>query len=362
MFRKVNDYAASQPGYAAAFPTFLQSGQFPVTSGGLTLFTNLQPHDIILIKDSAAAVAALANFLPPCGPHDLGPCARSPYLLTERESSDDRLTRFKFAEMARIDNGSAPPWKRAYVEEAFYFAPILTAMQLQARGWYVEALDWFRTIYDYVGSDSAQRWIYPLGPVVGATTYEHDALWLRDPLNPHAIAATRSNVYLRFTVMAIVRCLLEYADAEFTRDTSESVPRARTLYETALRVLETPELAQTLNGCEDEIGELVVSGVHSPSEIDVAAGGFWRTEERAPRRGDATALGSAIAKARKALTGTGPLVDRVSAALTAVKQVEGAPEPTTMREMMRDGDSQRARAHMAVERGPGGRCVATRPR
>jgi hypothetical protein len=67
---------------------------------------------------------------------------------------------------------------------------------------------------------------------------------MRDPLNPHLIASTRLNAYTRFTLLSIVRCLLAYADAEFTRDTTESLPRARTLYRTALELLETKALKQ----------------------------------------------------------------------------------------------------------------------
>ena len=56
--------------------------------------------------------------------------------------------------------------------------------------------------------------------------------WLSDPLNPHAIAELRTNTYTRFTLLSLIRCILDYADAEFTRDTGESNARARTLYQT----------------------------------------------------------------------------------------------------------------------------------
>ena len=65
-------------------------------------------------------------------------------------------------------------------------------------------------------------------------------------LNPHEIVTnpltTRANAYTRFTIMSLVRCCLDFADAEFTRDTAESVPRARLLYLTALELLQSPEL------------------------------------------------------------------------------------------------------------------------
>src|SRR4029453_153965 len=52
----------------------------------------------------------------------------------------------------------------------------------------------------------------------------------------------RPNASPCFTLMALIRCLLDFADAEFTRSTSESLPRARALYVTALDLLRGPEL------------------------------------------------------------------------------------------------------------------------
>ena len=349
MFRKVNEYAATQPGYAAAFPTFLVRGQLPAS--GTSLFGFGAPatsHDIILIKDRTAAEALVTHEQVPCQARELGPNYNLPYVLAERESPDQRWVRYQFADTARILNQAFPAWRRAYVEEAFYFAPMLIAQQLQARGWYVEALDWFRTVYDYAQPDPTRRWIYPLGPAAGATTYEHDDLWLRDPLNPHAIAGARSDVYRRFTIMAIVRCRLDYADAEFTRDTAESIPRARTLYETALGQLNTPELIQTLNGCEDVIGELVVPGATEGRDVSVAEGGVARLWGELRTVVDATKLRTALGKVKVVLAGPGPIVERVAAAFAATKAVGGAAEPNTVVDMIRGGDRQRALAEMAL--------------
>ena len=66
--------------------------------------------------------------------------------------------------------------------------------------------------------------------------------WLRAGLNPHEIVTVRASAYTRFTLMALVRCFLDFADAEFTRDSSESIPRARGLYSTALELLALPEI------------------------------------------------------------------------------------------------------------------------
>jgi hypothetical protein len=94
--------------------------------------------------------------------------------------------------------------------------------------------------------------------------YQRAPDWLLDPLNPHAIAATRRNTYTRFTILSIVRCLLDFADSEFTQDTAESLPRARSLYSTALELLDAPELKQRLNGCDDIIGRLPEADVRAP--------------------------------------------------------------------------------------------------
>ena len=56
----------------------------------------------------------------------------------------------------------------------------------------------------------------------------------------HNIAAISSRypvADLRFVLLALIRCLIEYADSEFTMDSSESLPKARELYELALRLL-----------------------------------------------------------------------------------------------------------------------------
>ena len=51
-----------------------------------------------------------------------------------------------------------------------------------------------------------------------------------------------ANPYSRFTLMSLARCFLEFADSEFTRDTSDSLARARDLYLTARSLLLDPDL------------------------------------------------------------------------------------------------------------------------
>ena len=63
-----------------------------------------------------------------------------------------------------------------------------------------------------------------------------------DALNPFTLVAHRPAPYTRASLLAIIRCHVEYADAEFTRETDESVANARGLYLTALRLLAHPAL------------------------------------------------------------------------------------------------------------------------
>jgi hypothetical protein len=50
---------------------------------------------------------------------------------------------------AFLDNADAPASLRTYLEEAFYFVPMLIGLTLEQSGEYESALEWFRTAYDY---------------------------------------------------------------------------------------------------------------------------------------------------------------------------------------------------------------------
>lgn len=177
----------------------------------------------------------------------------------------------------------SPSWA-TYAAEAAYFVPMLVGLRLHQAGHYIEALAWFRCVYDYTAPDG-QRKAYPGLSLEEALTDDYQLAkdWFEDPLNPHAIAATRANAYTRYTIMAIVRCLIEYADGEFTRDTVESLPRARDLYLHADRLLKSPELVQGSSECDAIMGQLEIDlGVlgHSSSALS------RRVRERVKSTGD----------------------------------------------------------------------------
>jgi len=149
-------------------------------------------------------------------------------------------------------DGSPPPVELA---EVFWDVPMYLALQLQQFGQYESALDWFRVVYAYnlsadgraikgAPAPSAGRKVY-FGLVLEHTIpsrYERSLQWLVDSLNPHDLASTRADAYTRFTLFSIVRCFLDFADADFAAGTTESVSRARDLYLTALDLLRAPEL------------------------------------------------------------------------------------------------------------------------
>jgi hypothetical protein len=193
----------------------------------------------------------------------IAPVITRPFELTEHLSNEDlqfrrERTKKEFEVNAEV---GAPSSVLTYLEEAWYFVPIHIGLQLQRRRQFIAALDWFRTVYDYSYPRISDRNIFfPLRLGYDpATGFAHSEGWLLDPLNPHAITSARgatdtptsAPAYARFTIISLIRCLLEFADVEFTQDTAESVPRARMLYMTALELLDLPELKPLRGDCED---------------------------------------------------------------------------------------------------------------
>lgn len=128
--------------------------------------------------------------------------------------------------------------------EAYYFVPMLIALDQQQRGEYPTALSWYRSVYDYTNNLTTNRKIFYGLVLEQAITnvFDRPADWLLDPLNPHLIAQTRTNAYTKYTLMNIIQCMTSYGDREFTIDTIETVPNARKLYSEVLDLLKVSEL------------------------------------------------------------------------------------------------------------------------
>ena len=187
------------------------------------------------------------------------PDVPDPFVITESITAEQLQQRRHQLESIfyEADNSSWPDTIRAYIQEAYYFVPVFLALQLQRRRHFVAALDWFRNVYDYSRPLNERKIYFGLEQEEGfSPSFDRLSEWLLDPLNPHSIASTRANTYTRFTLLSLIRCFLDYGDDEFTRDTAESVPRARTLYHSALELLNLPVLNQRLFPCEDVIGDL----------------------------------------------------------------------------------------------------------
>lgn len=150
-----------------------------------------------------------------------------------------------------------------YLWELYYFVPMIIAHTLQSRSHFIDALSWYRSIFDYAYQGTHQEKKIFYGLVLEENIgfgMSYSLAWLQDPLNPHKLARTRQNSYTKYTLMAIAKCMIEYADSEFTLDTSESVPRARELYREAQRILKTSpelELAEENCLCGDLTEELI---------------------------------------------------------------------------------------------------------
>lgn len=183
------------------------------------------------------------------------------YEISEKLSVEDAQWRRQLMpEQFAINSSDESRTNQTYLEEAYYFVPMQLAAQLVENGEFATALDWYRTVYDYTKADP-ERVIYsPLNSERSlSSVFDRAEDWLGDPMNPHAIASTRAFSYTRYTLLAIIQCLLKYADAEFTRDTDKSVARAERLYERALGLLTLEELNPKFGQCEELIGRINLS-------------------------------------------------------------------------------------------------------
>jgi sugar lactone lactonase YvrE len=156
------------------------------------------------------------------------------------------------------ENKDAPLSDIRCLDEYFYFVPTQLALQLQKRGFYQEALDRYRLIYDYRQQSNQRKIYYGLVKEAAIKNVVSGSIdWINSPLNPHAVAVQRTNSYTRFTLLSIARCFIEYGDSEFTMDNAETNPRARAFYEFAISLLKDPVLTTTEESdCSSIIKEL----------------------------------------------------------------------------------------------------------
>jgi hypothetical protein len=266
----------------------------------------------------------------------------------EGTAADMRRNTVKIILSAASDNAT----NRTYAEEAYFFVPMLLSEALQRAGEYLAAVDWLRTVYDYASPAGKQKVYY--GLVQEETlpaVYKRSADWLGDPLDPHAIAATRRLTYTRFTLLAAVRLLLDFADDEFTRDTAETVPRARALYLTAVTVLNLPELKQQLGVCDDLVGRLEIPiGSEAPAKAKIA---IKQIANELTQIKDHATLKLLMPKVREALAVDASWDERVMRARKLVEEAAAAEPPLlTVSRALQVGAVSNARAYWSVLTSP----------
>jgi hypothetical protein len=174
----------------------------------------------------------------------LPPSLQNPQVILADQLSDAQLAKRR-SDMAAFFTSTNPHQVANYVKEIYYFVPMALAVQLQKSGQYLAALNWFRSVYAHDLKSDERKIYHGLAletPANVPSNFTPTSDWLLAGLNPHEIVTQRPNAYTSFTLMSLIRCLLDFADAEFTRSTSESLPRARALYVTALDLLRQPEL------------------------------------------------------------------------------------------------------------------------
>jgi hypothetical protein len=141
-------------------------------------------------------------------------------------------------------NPQQPAWLPLEMwREIFYYVPMTLGLGLQQTGEYLTALDWYQTVYAY-NLPMVARKLYNALTIEQniAPVLSRGARWLQT-INPHTLIDGRGgNPYTRYTLMTIARCFLEFADAEFTRDTGESIAKARSLYNMARSLLQLDDL------------------------------------------------------------------------------------------------------------------------
>jgi hypothetical protein len=157
-----------------------------------------------------------------------------------------------------VEGHTVYDWQHtSYELEDTYLLPMHGALTLQQAGEFEAALELFRWVYDFQQADFRFPRVKQLLAARHGSIH-HSASWLTDPLDPHRIAATRTDADLRFIQVSIIRCLLDYAEAEFTTDTPEALARARELYLSAQRLLDGEDLKQNLPDCPGSIGKLIL--------------------------------------------------------------------------------------------------------
>lgn len=154
-----------------------------------------------------------------------------------------------------LDQQTQTPSDQALALEVCWAVPILVGQRLHADGYYQQALDYLWVTYPYTLSDASMivSSYDMINNELGTDAQQPD-LTLTDwrDFDPFTIISPtsanpvppRPYPFLRASLLAIIACLVDYADAEFVTETDEAIAHARNLYRAALALLNHPRFAQ----------------------------------------------------------------------------------------------------------------------
>lgn len=246
----VHEYALAQ-GYAAGIPTWwIMQGTTATTGNNIFGPPPIDPntvHEAVFFakgdgfRRRISACANLAKWKPA---YPVGDAKFAYY--HKPTAKDFSAWRGLISRIYTANNGQTPE-NLNYLDEASYFVPVMVAMRLHQAGEYDAAIEWFRLAVDWtLGAEQAITFSQFLRRHAGVNpSFNVTDDWLRDPLHPHLIAATRPRAYARFTYFSVIRCYLDYADAEYT---AENVAKAKRLYQKALDLLRA-EVFRVVDPC-----------------------------------------------------------------------------------------------------------------
>jgi hypothetical protein len=332
-------------------------GQLAATSGAIS---DVERQFVYQTNDAADVRRCSFNRsgdqLSEVGTRRVAPSVIGPFDIQERLSQDKlQFRRIKIANAFQANEKEGPRTNLTYLEEAYYFVPIQLGLQQQSE-YPTAALDWFRTTYDYGASKASRKIYYGLAKEHSEPAgYQRAENWLLDPLNPHEIP--RRDKYTHFTLLTIVRRMLDYADTKFTRDDSESDERARLLYLTTLQLLNSDELRQSPGGCADLIGQINIRVGHPVLQAIVSA---MRYELAGI--GNTLTLSNLIDEVKAKLGAEEPWNERIAQAHQLVVDAKNAfPPPPTLQKVV-EGKAVNAGANSRHADDRAGPCGSRRTR
>ena len=142
------------------------------------------------------------------------------------------------------------------------FFPLLAGWALNRSGYYSDANDWFRMMYDPYKAGN-KKFVFDFNTNFNGTELRLDDWYAKD-IDAHFLAANRTGVYLRHTIIVMVRNLIDWADHLFAISNPQSVKQAKELYELAEKILSSPDLS---NHCFRAIDELIIDVVERVDQV-----------------------------------------------------------------------------------------------